>query len=172
MKPMIQIALLFGGLALLLFLFWFTKTIKEQKTTPPPPGLAQVTIGDVTVSAEIAATSREKFQGLSGRKGLDTNAGMLFLWDQNVSTGFTMRRMEFPLKEGKNLDFPERLLDRGKVPGFQKLGQWPSHALDERDHVLRLLVGESGDHGAKRLVKLGAEQGVHPRFSTRRESGF
>ena len=51
---------------------------------------------DVQLSIEIAATPQERNAGLSGRTGLDENAGMLFVFQQR-GNGFWMKDTTIPL---------------------------------------------------------------------------
>ncbi len=68
-------------------------------TTPTTP-TAVVTLGTGTVTAEIASTTVARDSGLMGRTSLATNAGMLFVYqdDQsNLLVGFWMRDTPVPL---------------------------------------------------------------------------
>ncbi len=51
------------------------------------------------LSAEIAATSKQRRQGLMGRRGLGENEGMLFRYErpQSPQSGFWMFRTQIPL---------------------------------------------------------------------------
>lgn len=57
----------------------------------------EVTIKDATFSVEIAKTDEERQLGLSGRKSLETEKGMLFLFDKPGNYSFWMKNMHFPL---------------------------------------------------------------------------
>lgn len=61
-----------------------------------PPGM-RVTINGHEFIAEVAATPREKEQGLGGRKSLAANAAMVFPYDHDERYGFWMKDMQFPL---------------------------------------------------------------------------
>ncbi len=84
---------------------------KRQSTATPPtatptatpvptihidegPG---VTIGDVTFGAELAYTADLRTKGLSERDGLDSQTGMLFIFDDGRASAFWMKGMRFPL---------------------------------------------------------------------------
>lgn len=56
-----------------------------------------VTIKDTTFSVEIAKTASQKEKGLSGRKALAENKGMIFPFDTNDYVRFWMRDMKFPI---------------------------------------------------------------------------
>lgn len=61
------------------------------------PGRVDVRIGALVVDAEQARTPAERAQGLSGRESLDADAGMLFVYEDELQPGFWMREMRFPL---------------------------------------------------------------------------
>ncbi len=57
-----------------------------------------VTIGeDVTVRVSVAANSRSRERGLSGRESLAADEGMLFLFERKDTFGFWMKDMRFPI---------------------------------------------------------------------------
>lgn len=62
---------------------------KEQKST--------VIIRDIEIVVDIAETSEEKSQGLSGRKSLGENEGMIFLFGNNSRPSFWMKDMLIPI---------------------------------------------------------------------------
>lgn len=46
-------------------------------------------------TVELAVTDQSKWQGLSDREELESNGGMLFVWDEEAPRRFSMRRMHF-----------------------------------------------------------------------------
>ncbi len=56
-----------------------------------------LTLRDTTVIAELADTDALRELGLSGRKNLGTNSGMLFAFDAPDRYSFWMKDMHFPL---------------------------------------------------------------------------
>lgn len=54
-------------------------------------------IGDTVFPAELAVTSPERTQGLSGRQGLEPGTGMLFIFEDREVSSFWMRKMLFSL---------------------------------------------------------------------------
>ena len=54
-------------------------------------------IGDKSISVEVANTPEARTQGLSGRKELKDNTGMLFVFDTPAQYGFWMKEMNFAL---------------------------------------------------------------------------
>lgn len=57
----------------------------------------QVSVGSCMFKAEVAMTAKAHYRGLSGRESLDTDKGMLFLFDKSADQTFVMREMNFPL---------------------------------------------------------------------------
>lgn len=70
--------------------FWFFKTTPTLKT-------GTFRIGDKIFSVEIADTLRSRAQGLSGRKSINEDSGMLFVFQIPASYSFWMKDMNFPL---------------------------------------------------------------------------
>ena len=62
-----------------------------------PPESAIVGIGDATYVVDLAITSDERQQGLSGREHLPQDAGMLFVFKDEQVRHFWMKEMNFPL---------------------------------------------------------------------------
>jgi uncharacterized protein len=56
-----------------------------------------VKIAEVTLKVDLALTSKAQEQGLSGRKELKENEGMLFVFDHIGKYSFWMKDMNFPL---------------------------------------------------------------------------
>ena len=65
----------------------------------PQPRLPTVSfkINEVSLVAEIAATAQQRYMGLSFRKSLDANSGMLFVYPSEQRLTFTMRNTLVPL---------------------------------------------------------------------------
>jgi len=57
----------------------------------------ELTVGQAKVAVEISQTETSRQQGLSGRKSLGENEGMLFVFDQPGIYLFWMKGMKFPL---------------------------------------------------------------------------
>jgi uncharacterized protein len=62
-----------------------------QQTNPT------ITIGSTTLKLEIADTSAERVQGLSGRSSLPQDTGLLFVFDKPEMWGFWMKDMNFSI---------------------------------------------------------------------------
>lgn len=70
--------------------------------------LSPLKIGNRTILVEIVKTEPARAKGLSGRKALPENSGMLFVFDQPDFYHFWMKEMNFPidiiwLDENKNI---------------------------------------------------------------------
>jgi len=58
---------------------------------------AQVTIGEMTWSVELATTEQQRYRGLSGRRELAEDEGMLFVYPREQTLDFCMRGCVIPL---------------------------------------------------------------------------
>ena len=72
-------------------------TVQPTNNGQPMLPTKIITIGNVTVLAELATTSEQKGDGLSGRVSLQDGAGMLFVFDTPSVEGFWMKDMRFSL---------------------------------------------------------------------------
>jgi uncharacterized membrane protein (UPF0127 family) len=66
-------------------------------TTTNEPNTITVMVGTSTLTLELATTSAEQTQGLSGRLSLAPDRGILFIFDQTGTYGFWMKDMHFAL---------------------------------------------------------------------------
>jgi len=57
----------------------------------------KISVGGKAVKADVVRTPQDKERGLSGRKSLCANCGMLFVFDQKGIYPFWMRRMYFDI---------------------------------------------------------------------------
>ena len=73
-----------------------TTTGTPTVATESPSGPV-VTLGGVPFRVELAITSEERIQGLSGHPPLAPDAGMLFVFEKAQRHSFWMRGMLFPL---------------------------------------------------------------------------
>jgi len=115
------------------------------------PSYGQSKVVDLTsLRLEIADTDATRVQGLSGRDSLDSDAGMLFVFDAPSIYPFWMKEMKFPLDMiwidgGKVVDVATL---RPPVPGELIP---PSHIpVASADLVLEINAGKAADLG---LVK-------------------
>lgn len=56
-----------------------------------------VTVGRTKVRVSVAANDRSRERGLSGKKGLAADEGMLFVFDHKDTYAFWMKDMKFPI---------------------------------------------------------------------------
>ncbi len=73
---------------------WYTQSHRVQKIDTHIP---QVTIGGHTFVVTLAKTADEHERGLSGKKSMSQNEGMLFVFENNGLYSFWMKDMLFPL---------------------------------------------------------------------------
>ena len=72
--------------------FFPLKNLKEENII-----YKNIAMGDSVIKAEIALSEEEKRKGLSGRKFLPEDAGMLFIFDKPNLYVFWMKEMKFPI---------------------------------------------------------------------------
>ncbi len=56
-----------------------------------------VKIGDALFPVDLALTSEQQSQGLSGREVMEADTGMLFIFQSEGNLTFWMKEMHFPL---------------------------------------------------------------------------
>jgi uncharacterized membrane protein (UPF0127 family) len=82
------------GFIVILLLFSAYIVFQIDKTPKPP---SKVTIDNQTFSVELARTTKEQEQGLSGRTTLPQDQGMLFSFKTSAQYPFWMKGMKIPL---------------------------------------------------------------------------
>lgn len=75
---------------------WWYFAIFSRSCNPPLPR-ETITVGSTTFSVEMATTMAEQACGLSGREGLGSNQGMIFLFGSGNTQTFWMKDMKFAL---------------------------------------------------------------------------
>lgn len=83
-------------LTLFLILLFVSGTSFADNPQPTLP-LVELEVNGVTLSTEVASTARQRYMGLSFRRKLDNDAGMLFVYESTQSLTFTMRNTLIPL---------------------------------------------------------------------------
>lgn len=58
---------------------------------------SKIKIGQAEILVELAVNDEQRVRGLSGRKKMPQNEGMLFVFDEKYPFGFWMKGMNFPL---------------------------------------------------------------------------
>jgi uncharacterized protein len=105
-----------------------------------------VDVGGATVKAEVAADSKSRERGLSGRTSLAEGRGMLFVYPDRQVRTFWMKGMRFPIDI--------IWIARGRVTGVERnapvpVGSVPLYSSRvAADHVLEVPAGWAGRHGA------------------------
>lgn len=80
-----------------LLLFVSLTQVALADTPQPPLPTVEFKINNVLLTAEIAATPQQRYMGLSFRKALNENSGMLFVYPSEQQLTFTMRNTLIPL---------------------------------------------------------------------------
>jgi hypothetical protein len=90
MKKMSLIIIAVVILSTILIFFSFSAAKQEEP-------INTITINNKEIKIEIAKTSLEQYRGLSGRKNICPDCGMLFISGNKRERSFVMRNMMFPL---------------------------------------------------------------------------
>ena len=125
----------------------------EPPPTPEPtptPNVPLVHIGNTAYVVDLALTSGERAQGLSGRPSLDTDRAMLFVYERDGPRWFWMPDMHFPLDmvwiradctvAGVTADVPNPPLDTPR----DQLPRYP--ASEPVRFVLEINAGQAETH--------------------------
>lgn len=117
------------------------------------PKFSRVAIDNQELSVELATTSEEKSQGLSGRTGIGSD-GMLFVMNPSQIAVFWMKDMKFAIdivwiKEGEVIGFVENALPPAGGSGALDK-QLPTYSSKTPiDYVLEVEAGYVKEHGIK-----------------------
>ncbi|MCK5061180.1 DUF192 domain-containing protein [Candidatus Parcubacteria bacterium] len=87
--PILPIIIIIGGY----LIFIEVKNTQETVHINEP----SIKINNTVIAVELAVDPAEQWQGLSDRKNLGPNNGMLFVFPDYQKRTFVMRRMHFPL---------------------------------------------------------------------------
>ncbi len=85
-----NIRLILGAAVVIFILLLLLAVILNHKPT-------KVKVAEQTFSVAVAKTDKEKQIGLSGKKSLPKNQGMLFVFDKPDFYSFWMKNMKFPI---------------------------------------------------------------------------
>lgn len=94
-KNFLQWFLAIGFLLVLIFLFASRQGV--LKNNFQTNNIQYVKIAGQTIKVNLALTPVAQEQGLSGRKNLAEDAGMLFIFDKPAKYSFWMKNMNFPI---------------------------------------------------------------------------
>ena len=83
--------------SLIIFIVWFIITPGFCCSSNFSLEKKNITINDQIISVDVASTPGQQEQGLSGRKSLEKNTGMLFVFPKPGSVGFWMKDMNFSI---------------------------------------------------------------------------
>lgn len=134
------------GLSIMTFQNSNIDTLQEKRNSEKKP---IVTVGQTTFAVDLAVTTEEKVQGLSGREELKEHQGMLFIYSTYDRPLFWMRGMKFPIdiiwiKDDKVVDIHENLpvpIDEDHLPTYV-----PKEAINM---VLEVKAGTIQKYGIK-----------------------
>ena len=130
-------------------------SVLNNETSSPDSDIDSVPqtikIGETTFKVEIANTYDARARGLSGRKSLATDTGLLFLFDTPARYGFWMKDMSFPI----DIIW---IGDNGKVVFIEKdvkPSTYPKvfYSSGPANFVLELNAGAADNHS----IKIGAK---------------
>lgn len=133
--------IIIGFIVILLLFSAFIVFQIDQKPKPP----SQVTIDNQTFSVELAKTTKDQEQGLSGRTTLPQDQGMLFIFKQAARYPFWMKGMKIPLdiifiKDNKIVTIFQNV----PVPKDPKATNLPVYISDQPvNYVLELNAGKA-----------------------------
>ena len=96
MKMYLEIILLIIAVAAFSYLFFYSADILLAPLTPQNPG-NQVCINGNCFTVQLAKTNAEKEKGLMDVKQMDSNKGMLFIFEQEGVYPFWMKNTLIPL---------------------------------------------------------------------------
>ena len=74
---------------------WFLRSPEPKSDKISPYKTVQV--GEAKIKAELVTTEADQVRGLSGRKSLAPNSGMLFVFNYVSKWGIWMKDMNFPI---------------------------------------------------------------------------
>lgn len=123
-----------------IFIIFFTKKLYNYDN--------YIKINLTTIKIEIANTPELKYQGLSGRKSLCANCGMLFIFKNKTRPTFVMRQMYFPLDIIWIEDDSIKQIDKNLSPeGEQPINFYQSQ--EDVNYVLEVNAGYSDKNNIK-----------------------
>ncbi|OHB06180.1 MAG: hypothetical protein A3A26_01405 [Candidatus Zambryskibacteria bacterium RIFCSPLOWO2_01_FULL_47_14] len=113
-----------------------------QKPSPSHRrGLGEIVVNSKSIPVEIADSDAERAQGLSGRQVLETETGLLFIFDEPGFHGFWMKDMKFPIDiVWLGNDFEVIGVEKNVSPNTYPQVFYPPRAVK---YVLELNAGES-----------------------------
>lgn len=92
-----KLLIIFGILFVLLAAFALSQNYGQNVPFLPKTPKAVIVINSRTLSLLLAKTDKEKRIGLSEKKSLPENSGMLFIFEKPDYYSFWMKEMQFPI---------------------------------------------------------------------------
>jgi uncharacterized protein len=145
----------------IIILLAFAVFVLLQLHNTPSLPTTTLTIDNHSFTAEIATTSAQQQQGLSGRGSLPQNQGMLFIFKAPARYPFWMKDMKFPLdmvfiNNNKIVDIIQNI--PAPKNGETNLPIYTPSAPD--DQTLEINAGLSKSYGFKKgdSVKVGSSK--------------
>ena len=127
-----------------IIIFYIITSNPDQSDTFPK---AKARIKEISWDVELAQTIPERARGLSGRKSLDQNSGMLFIISKPARELFWMKGMNFPLdiiwiRHGKVVDITQNA--QPLKNNFKPILYKPKEPIDM---VLEINAGQADQYG-------------------------
>lgn len=134
------------------FAFIFFQTNEDVKRGSSE--VSYVKIGSNIIKIDLAISREEQIRGLSGRKSLCPDCGLLFIFPQRQVRSFWMKNMNFPIDiiwidGGKIVKIDKDLPPEGEFPEKSYSSVVPA------DIVLEVNAGYSDRHNIKEGDKAG-----------------
>ncbi|HVT01286.1 MAG TPA: DUF192 domain-containing protein [Patescibacteria group bacterium] len=122
---------------------------------PKGPSNATATVNGKTLSLYLAKTEGDRQKGLSGRKDLGTNQGMLFIFDKKGKPGFWMKDMKFPIDIIYiNDDTVVYIVSDAPAPSGQTSPLTIYYPDQDANYVLEVNAGKAKDLGITNGTKI------------------
>lgn len=129
----------------IIFLFVIALFYLLQK--PNSEKIIQVKIGGQDIKVDLALTSDEHSQGLSGRTVLEENEGLLFVFNKPDKYSFWMKDMNFPIDIiWISEDLKVVYLKKNALPAFYPESYAPAQ---DAKYVLEVISGFSEKNNLK-----------------------
>lgn len=141
--------LIIGGAILLLIVLFFLQSF-IRNSLGFLTNTASVKFNDETVKLEVADDAKEREIGLSSKKSLADNQGMLFIFEEPGTYPFWMKGMDFPidiifLNDKKIVTIYENV--PAPKNSTQDLQIYPPK--EPADRVIELNAGKAKEYGLK-----------------------
>lgn len=108
-----KIILIYIGLIAVVIILALSRFMNFGNLFPSIGGGTTATINNVSFSSTVADDDKERATGLSGKKSLGENEGLIFIFDKKDTYPFWMKEMNFPIdiiyidSPGKGTDITE-----------------------------------------------------------------